>query len=173
MDVYSASAATTLPTRDMLQFAITALANNGFAIVDRDDRSASLEGPGLKSTRQNPLLGASTIRLTLDDHQLRLDAELGGVATMRRFLLRFPVLLGLGLGLFFSVVGGFMFGRQFGVGFGVPWAQGWTWVLFALASAMLPVTPWLFLSPMISFRMRGRTQTALDTLVKNAVRMVP
>lgn len=117
--------------------------------------------PGLNSTRQNPLLGASKIYLALDGHQLRLDAELGGVDSMRRFLMRFPFLLGLGLGLFFGIGGGFMFGRQFGVGFGVPWAQGWTWMFFSIGVAMLPVAPWLFLSPMMSNMIRTRTQNAL------------
>ena len=90
---------------------------------------------------------------------------------MRRFLMRFPFLLGLGLGLFFGVGGGLMFGQLFGVGFGVPWAQGWVWMLLALGFAMLPVTPWLVLSPMISKWIRTRTQNALQTLVRNAVLM--
>lgn len=105
----------------MLQAALVALTNNGFAIVKRDGKSVDLTGPGLNSTRQNPLLGASRIHLELHGHELSLEAELGGVETMRRFLMRFPFMLGLGL--YFGVVGGIAFGRQFGVGFGVPWAQ--------------------------------------------------
>jgi hypothetical protein len=85
--------------------------------------------------------------------------------------MRFPFMLGLGLGLFFGVFGGVAFGRQFGVGFGVPWAQGLTWMLFAIGIAMLPVTPWLFLSPMMSKMIRTRTQNSLTTLVTNAVQM--
>jgi hypothetical protein len=171
MSTFSTSAVTTRPTIDVLQAALAILTNNGFSIVDRDDHSASLDGPGLNSTRQNPLLGASKIHLELQGQQLRLDAELGGVDSMRRFLMRFPFLLGIGLGLLFGVIGGLVFGRQFGVGFGVPWAQGWTWMLIAFGGALLPVTPWLFLSPMMSNMIRTRTQDALTTLVKNAVQM--
>jgi hypothetical protein len=171
MNTFSTYAVTTKPTEDVLQAVLVKLTNNGFAIVKRDGKSVELTGPGLNSTRQNPLLGASRIRLELHGHELSLDAELGGVETMRRFLMRFPFMLGLGLGLFFGVVGGIAFGRQFGVGFGVPWAQGLTWMLLAIGGSMLPVTPWLFLSPMMSKMMRTRTQNALTTLVTNAVQL--
>ena len=171
MNTFSTSAVTTRPTDDVLQAALATLTNNGFAIVNCDKNSANLTGPRLNSTKQNPLLGATAIHLELHGQQLRLEAELGGVDAMRRFLMRFPFMLGLGLGLFFGVAGGVVFGRQFGVGFGVPWAQGLTWMLLAIGAAMLPVTPWLFLSPMMSKMIRTRTQNALTTLVTNAVQM--
>lgn len=106
MNTFSTFAVTTKPTEDVLQAALLTLTNNGFAIVKRDGKSADLTGPGLNSTIHNPLLGASRIHLELHGHKLSLDAELGGVETMRRFLMRFPFMLGLGLGLFFWVVGG-------------------------------------------------------------------
>ena len=171
MTTFSTSAVTTRPTDDVLLAALVTLTNNGFTIVNRDEKSADLTGPGLNSTRQNPLLGASRIHIELQGQKLCLDAELGGVDSMRRFLMRFPFILGLGLGLFFGVGGGIAFGRQFGVGFGVPWAQGWTWLLVAIGGAMLPVTPWLFLSPMMSNLVRTRTQNALATLVQNSIQM--
>ncbi|MFO0939889.1 MAG: hypothetical protein U0930_03905 [Pirellulales bacterium] len=154
-----------------LQVALAILANHGFKIVSHDSRSARLSGPGLNSTKQNPLLGATSIQLVLEDHRLKLIAELGGVDSMRRFLMSFPFLLGLGLGLLFGVGGGLLFGRNFGVGFGVPWAQGWNWMLFTLALSVLPVAPWLFLSPMIAGSIRNRTQQALSTLANNAVQL--
>jgi hypothetical protein len=154
-----------------MEAALATLVSNGFAIMHRDKFSANLTGPGLNSTKQNPLLGATNICLELRDQQLRLEAELGGVDSMQRFLTRFPLVLGLGLGLFFGVFGGILFGRQFGVGFGVPWAQGATWMLVAIGGALLPVAPWLVLSPMISRMIRMRTQNALTTLITNAVRI--
>ena len=171
MNTYSTTAAMANSEEDVLQAAVLILTTNGFAIINRDENSASLVGPGLNSTKQNPLLGASKIHLELDRQQLRLEAELGGVDSMRKFLMRFPFMLGLGLGLLFGVFGGFAFGQQFGVGFGVPWAQGWAWMLVAIGGAMLPVTPWLFLSPLISNMIQTRTQNALATLVQNAIRM--
>ena len=171
MNTFSTSAVTTSPSDDVLQAALATLTNNGFAILKRGKTSVDLTGPGLSSTKQNPLLGASAIHIELHGQKLDLDGDLGGVDSMRRFLMRFPFMLGLGLGLFFGVFGGFAFGRQFGVGFGVPWAQGLTWMLFAIGIAMLPVTPWLFLSPMMSKMIQTRTQNALTTLVTNAVQM--
>ena len=171
MSTYSTSAAAPSPSSEVLRAALTTLTNNGFAIENCDDRSASLTGPGMRSTRQNPLLGASKIHLAIDGNQLRLDAELGGVDSMRRFLMRFPFLLGLGLGLLFGVFGGLMFGQQFGVGFGVPWAQGWKWLLFAFGVSMLPVLPWLVISPMMSHMIRNSSETALTNLLKNAVQI--
>jgi hypothetical protein len=171
MQTYSTSAVTHNPSGETLQAALAILTNNGFAIVNRDERTASLTGPGLNSTKQNPLLGASKICLALEGNQLHVDAELGGVESMQRFLIRFPLLLGLVLGLLFCVIGGRVFGQQFGLGFGVPWAQGWRWILVTFGLTMLPVTPWLILSPWIGNMIRCRTQQALNTLVTNAVQM--
>jgi len=153
----------------VLEFAIATLANNGFAITYRDATSATLTGPGLNSTRQNPILGASRITLVRRGSTFYAEAELGGVDTMQRFLMWFPFLLGLGLGLFFCVGGGLIFGRQMGVAFGVPWAPGWQWMVVAMGGAMLPVAPWLILSPLMVNMIRKRTQNAIETLVHNAV----
>jgi hypothetical protein len=164
MTSYSTSAAVSATPAEVLKSALTTLTNNGFAITHRDGASATLTGPGLNSSRQNPILGASKVNLRIVDHRLHVDAELGGVDTMRRFLIWFPLLMGVGLGLCFGVFGGSLVGRQFDVGFGVPWAKGWQWLLVALAGGMLPVAPWLVLSPMMIRWIRNRTHRALDTL---------
>jgi hypothetical protein len=153
-----------------LEAAVATCIYNGFELVQRDAISAVLTGPGMYSTHQNALLGATKVTLQLRDHALEAAAELGGVDFMRRFLMRFPFLLGLGLGLLFAVVGGLHFGRQNGIGFGVPWAPGWRWLVVAFGGAMLPVTPWLVLSPLMSRMILKRTQRALEVLVRNAVR---
>lgn len=168
MTTFSASSTTQGTSSGVLEFAISTLTNNGFAITHRDAKSVSLTGPGLNSTRQNPILGASKITLRLRENTIAADAELGGVDRMRRFLMRFPFLLGLGLGLFFCVGGGVLFGQQFGAGFGMPGAQGWKWVLLTVGGAMLPVAPWLILSPIMANSIRRRTESAIETLVRNA-----
>jgi hypothetical protein len=168
---YSTSASLHNRTTDSLQAALVTLTNNGFAITDRQRDSVSLSGPGLNSTRQNPLLGASQIELSIRGNELKVNAQLGGVDSMQRFLMRFPFLLGMGLGLMFCVVGGFTFGQLFGVRFGVPWAPGWKWILISMGIGLLPVIPWLVLSPLISQSIRKRTQRALDVLVNNAANM--
>lgn len=154
---------------DALQSALATLTNNGFAISQRGADFATVTGPGLYSTKQNPILGASRVELRIDNNTLHVQAELGGIDSIRRFLIWFPFLLGLGLGAVFAAVGGIVFGQKYGVGFGVPWAQGWRWVVAAMAFAMLPVTPWLFLSPLTTKIVRKRTQRALETLAGNAV----
>lgn len=168
MIVFSTSAIATGPTDGVLQSAITTFTNNGFAITQHDSTSALLTGPGLHSTKQNPILGISSVTLRLHESELVAVAELGGVDSMRRFLIRFPLLLGIGLGLFFGIGGGFLFGQHSGVVFGVPWASGWHWLIVAMGGAMLPVLPWLVLAPLISGMVRKRTEKSLETLVKNA-----
>lgn len=171
MSHYSTYAVTSEPTEGILHAALSILTNNGFTIVTRNESTACLTGPGLNSTRQNPLLGASKIQLVLQEDRICLDAELGGVDSMQRFLVRFPLILGLGLGMIFGVGGGVLFGQQFGIGFGVPWARGWSWMLFAVGTALLPIAPWLILAPLLAGAIRQRTQLALNTLVSNAVLM--
>lgn len=151
-----------------LDTAVTTLTNNGFTIVGRTSTTATLNGSGMNSTNQPALLGATKIDLRIVNDALQIDAVLGGVDSMRRFLFRFPLLLGIGLGLLFGVGGGLMFGRQFGIGFGVPWAAGWRWIAVAMCGALLPVSPWLVLSPLIANSILNRTRRALDVLAGNA-----
>ncbi len=168
MRSFHTSAVASASSDSILDSAVQTLANQGFAISDRTMNSVTLNGPGLNSTRQNPLLGATKITLTINGKNLDADAELGGVERMQRFLTRFPFLLGLVLGLLFGVGGGVLFGQLFGVGFGVPWAQGWQWLVAAICFAMLPVAPWLFISPLMSRSIQKRTEHAIATLVHNA-----
>lgn len=141
----------------------------GFRILSCDKRQAELQGPGLNSTKQNPLLGATSIHLRCTENRILLDANLGGVATMERFLKWFPLGLGLLLGTLFAFVGGFGFGRGFGIPFGVPWAQGLNWIVVAYLFALLPISPWIFISPWMIRMIRNRTKSALETLLHNAV----
>lgn len=150
-----------------LDLAITVLTTNGFAVTDKRETSVQLTGPGLSNTRQNPILGASRVHIRADHGSLSIDAELGGVANMRRFLTVFLLAMEIFFVIVFGVVMGFVFGRQFDVGFGVPFAQGWLWLAFAIPIATLPLLPWLFLSPMIARSIRSRTFSALDTLLAN------
>src|SRR4051812_35158201 len=82
---------------DALQLAIGALTTVGFRVVQRDDHSVDFTGPGLTSTRQNALLGASHIRLEASSGQLAVLADLGGIRWLRRFLLVFPIALCAGI----------------------------------------------------------------------------
>lgn len=166
---FEVEAQTTEDPRQALSKAMLVLETVGFRIVSCDERNAELQGPGLNSTKQNPLLGATSIQLRCSERTIYLTAKLGGVATMQRFLTWFPLILGLSLGTIFAIAGGFGFGRAAGIPFGVPWAQGFRWIVAAYAMALMPVAPWLFLSPMLIRVIRKRTKVALETLLQNAV----
>ncbi|WP_145419117.1 hypothetical protein [Planctomycetes bacterium K23_9] len=166
---YSTFAESSRRETEAIAHALTTLTNCGFRIEHKSDDTATVTGPGLNSSRQNPLLGATKVHLNATDGRLKLDAELGGVDRMVRFVKRFPPMLGLGLGLFFAVATGLMAWLQLGAGNGVPWARVWRWIAIAFVTSLAPVAPWLFLSPIIARSTRRRTEQALDTLVHNAV----
>lgn len=149
--------------------AIQVLESVGFKILSCDKQRAELQGPGLNSTKQNPLLGATAIQLHCLYDSIKLQASLGGVATMEYFLRWFPIGLGLVLGTLFALVGGVVFGRANGIPFGVPWAPGLTWLLVAYTLAFLPVMPWFFIAPWMTRMIRKRTTLALETLLQKAV----
>ena len=176
MKTYSTAAFRSRPVTPVcsikiLNVALSILANNGFVIVERSNDSAIVTGPGLRSTRQNPLLGATRIQINVEESQVFLNAELGGVDTMQKFVLLFPFALSFTLSAFFAVAGGWFFGKQFGIGFGVPWAKGWNWFMVAIGIGMLPAFPWLFISPWMAKLIRNNTHKALDALVANAIQM--
>lgn len=164
MQTYSTSSKLSNGVPEAMNASVTTLTNNGFAIRERADDSAVLTGPGLNSTKQNPLLGATRINLKVQDGQLVANAELGGVESMQRFVTRFPILLCVGLGLFFGVLAAV----QVGLGPAIPGWQGWQLVLLAMLIAMIPGLPWLFLGPMVGRITLTKTQNAIQTLVQNA-----
>jgi hypothetical protein len=122
------------------------LLSNGFQIVEEDGSTVVYQGPGMISSRQNPLVGASRIEIARQGDRLVLAAELGGIRTMRRFLFALPV----GLAALFLVV--------FGLTLPVPFAQA---ALFSIA----PLLPWIVLSPLLANWIERRTCRALDTLL--------
>lgn len=168
MRAYSATASVLGSPESALQSALTTLTHCGFRILHRESSSVTLEGPGLNSTRQNPLLGASVVHLRADADRIDLQAELGGVERMTKFLYRFPLGLGIGLGLVFGVIA-MLVGQSIGNVFDLPgWMQGWRIALVAMPLALLPVTPWIIISPLMSQMILRRTERALETLLHNA-----
>jgi hypothetical protein len=135
--------------------ATATLTASGFRLVAQTARSLEFAGAGMNSTRGNPLLGASQITLTADAGRIELQAELGGVRRMRRFL----VVLLLGLSLLDVVV----FGLQFHVFQGAP---NWPKLLLVTAG---PIAPWIVLGPLLVRLIRRRTIKALHPLLFNMV----
>lgn len=150
----------------------TVLLAVGFEKVSGKAEQIAYEGPGMRSTRQNPLLGASRIELTSERQGFQLAAELGGVRQMQRFLKWFPISLGLGLFLVLGPILGIVFGQAFGVGFGAPFAAGGNWWLLSTL-ALLPVAPWLVLSPLMGRGIERRSRRALDRLCSSVGELSP
>lgn len=134
----------------------TALTALGFRITERSPSSVRFDGPGMHSTRQSPLLGASRLRLVVGPNEIAMDAELGGAARMARFVRLFPIGLIAGIGILLSVV----FFLVFGPGI-------WITVVGGALSANAAL--WLFLAPLMARGIRTRTERALDTLLANLV----
>ena len=169
METYSVSLPANDDTFDSLTKVVRSLTSVGFSVVKQDERRVELRGPGLRSTKQNPLLGATKIELRSTNRSVQMDAELGGVQTMQKFLTWFPPLLGLTLAVLFTLGGGITFGQAFGIGFGVPWAPGWKWIVVSFGFAFLPILPWLVLSPLMIRMIRKRTILALEKLLQSAI----
>lgn len=125
----------------------------GFRLVEQDDSSASFAGPGMSSSRQPGLVGASYLRIAADGETLTIEAELGGAKTMERFVTWFPPSLGALLGV---TLGG-AFWPVF----------GWQAATAVFSFAFLSVLPWKIISPLFVRRIRSRTTQALDTLLGN------
>jgi hypothetical protein len=136
---------------DLAGVVLTAL---GFRIVARDDSSLDATGPGLNSSRQNALLGASRIQVMRRSAELALEAELGGVQRLARFVTLFPV----GLSLFLCVLFFVLFSLLF---------DHFLWVLPVVAMTGANALLWLILGPLLARHFRGRTCQGIDVLLNN------
>ena len=82
-----------------LTFVITALTPMGFRVERKAADSVELTAPRLQRTRQSALVGASRLRVAHRSGALAVEAELGGVRRLTRFVLVFPIALCLFLGV--------------------------------------------------------------------------
>lgn len=151
---HTAEAAFSGDTGRAFDLAVSALTGIGFRLTERTAHAVELTGPGMTNSRQSPLAGASRIRVSTGGGQLALDADLGGVRRMARFVTIFPIALCLFLGVVFAVVFGVVLNRD-----------GWIIPVVAVVggNALL----WLFLGPVVARGLRVRTCRALDTLLAN------
>jgi hypothetical protein len=76
------------------------LTSIGFRLTGRTPELLEAAGPGMSSTRQSPLVGASCIRLRAGQGTLAMEADLGAAHGLARFAIFFP----LGLCLFLAIV---------------------------------------------------------------------
>jgi hypothetical protein len=137
----------------LAESALTAI---GFRLTERTAASVEMVSPGMNSTRQSALVGASRIHIRGGRGELAVEADLGGVERLARFITLFPLGLSLSLGLFFCVV----FGALFGWG---------TWIIAVAAGTGGTALLWLLLGPLLARGIRARTCRGLDTLLANMV----
>ena len=122
---------------------------NGFKIDQYSDEQLEVTGPGMYNNQQNPIVGVSHAKITISSSTIEICAELGGVKFMQMFLYIFPPALGIFLALVFACIPSFP--RR------------------ASLTAILPVLPWVVISPLMARWLKNRTTKAVDTLVHNMV----
>lgn len=128
----------------------------GFQIAASSDHELRATGPGVNSTRENPLKGISETTIIVRSSAIEMKATLGGIRKLKMFLKLFP----LGMMLLFLIVFGVL-----------------AWQLPALRHAwifLIPIgalAPWIFISPLMIRMIERRTAQAIDTLLNNMVFM--
>jgi hypothetical protein len=138
------------------ELAASALTALGFRLTERTESSLQFVGPGMNSSRESGLMGATGIRISGDRDQLSLEADLGGMARLSRFAMFFP----LGLFLAIAIVSAVVLAVLHGPG---------DW-MFAVAAPMgVMAIIWSVLGPLMARSFRARTERALDTLLSNMV----
>jgi len=133
------------PPEEALKVVRDALVANAFTILSATPTEFTAAGPGLTSSRQNSLLGASKVSLRVENSVLHLQAELGGAARLGLFATLFP----LALGVFLAVVLGLARKPN------------------GLIAPLLAVGPWLVVGPLMAVLFRKRTEKALNALLQS------
>ena len=134
-----------------LTLAKTALLSQGFEILPGSSAELRAKGPGMRSTRQSALLGVSEFRFQIAASTLTASATLGGVASMKAFVMLFPIGLILSLVVLLAVIG-----------------QGTSYLGLWLT------LPWLIVSPLMAALIERRTTRAVERLARSmAVAALP
>ena len=126
---------------------------HNFEIVHGSDSEVELTGPGMLSSRQNPLVGISRVCIRGTNGNLSIEGEFGGIRKLTKYLVLFIV----GMAIFFVVFFGIILPKQ-----GQPLNKI---ILISLA----PFIPWPVIIPLMAIWMKSRTSKALDTLINNMV----
>ena len=136
--------------------AISLLTGIGFRIEKRDSGVVQFTGPGMNSTRESPLRGASQLRIREGIQELSVEAELGGVERMCRFIRIFPLALNFFLLLLAVVITAASHPAVLPIVAGV-----------AAAATGVNALVWLALSPMICRQLERKICRFIDTLLEN------
>ena len=151
---YSTSVPYTGNAKRALAVAQTTLVSQNFQITSTGEYELSAKGPGINSTRENPLKAVTEATFVVRNSAIEFKGVLGGAERMIRFLRIFPLALGGFFLLLWTVIA-----------ITVPIFRHW-WI-FVIAVA--PLTPWLVLGPLIGRSVQTRTRAAVDALLANMV----
>lgn len=134
----------------VLEAARNAFLHQGFRLVTDESGGFEVAGPGMSSTRELPLTGVSKARVRVGEADISIQAELGSLRKMQYFAVLFPPSLVLVLTAVFFFL--------------LPHGE-----LFAKTTAPALLLTWSIIGPIMALRMRKRTVSALDSLLKNSV----
>ncbi|MHC4665025.1 MAG: hypothetical protein ACYS9T_03585 [Planctomycetota bacterium] len=124
---------------------------HSFRITQKSETAVELTGPGMISSRQNPLVGISQIRILQSTGSLSVEAQFDSVRKLLKYIAVFIV----GMGIFFVVLFAVLFTRQ-----GQP-------LRIIVLISLAPLAPWPVLLPLIMIWLKSRTSRALDVLLSN------
>ncbi len=136
-----------------LEVAKNVFIQHNFQIVRDSDTEVELTGPGMLSSRQNPLVGISRVCIRGTSGNLSIEAEFGGIRKLTKYLVLFIV----GMAIFFLVFFGIILPKQ-----GQPADKI---ILISLA----PFIPWPVIIPLMAMWMKSRTAKSLDILTNNMI----
>ena len=137
----------------VLEVAKNVFIQHNFEIVRHSDTEVEFTGPGMLSSRQNPIVGISRICIRGTSGNISIEAEFGGIRKLTKYLVVFIA----GMAIFFVVLFGILFSMQ-----GQP-------VNKIILMSVAPFVPWPVLIPLIHIWMKSRTSKALSRLLTNMV----
>jgi hypothetical protein len=140
-----------------LEFAVRTLVGIGFRLERHSATAATLVGPGMNSSKQNPVVGASSVELSATSRGLVAQAELGGAQRMAGFVRWFPPTLAVGIYVVLSTV--FLL---------TPGPARLAGPLIAALPCGIVAAVWLVLGPWVGAKIVGSTKQGLDNLVASA-----
>ena len=137
----------------VLEVAKNVFIQHNFQIVRDSNSEVEFTGPGMLSSRQNPIVGISRICIRGNRGNLSIEAEFDGIRKLTKYLALFIVVMAI----FFVVFFGILFAKE-----GQPLNKT---ILISLA----PFIPWPVIIPLMYIWMKSRTSKALDRLLTNMV----
>lgn len=144
---------------DLRQAAIQLLAARDFRLTSENSGQIEFRGPGMRSSRQPAIVGASFIRVTQSYSKVTVEATLGGAKWMGKFIRYFPMALGLGLDLILSIV------------FLLVLPSPLVGITIATSAVMINVVLWAILGPPIARSIERKSREAVVAFVDNMIAM--